>query len=485
MGRRQRPKITGITVYKRGETWSYRLDLGADPLTGDRQRENKGGFDSEDAAWKAALESQSRLEQGRHVKPSQRKVAEFLDEWLTVMKDSVKPSTYQNYVDYTGAYVKLAIGNRRLQDITVPVLNMLYRRLLASGRSKPDNNTKMYAYWRALQHQRNGRGPKPTDMAKACGTTIYAAQAAATRFRRGRIPQPKSAGLAPKTVKNIHRMLHRAFKDAVAWNYLTFNPAEHVSLPREARSGRSRPKPWTLDELAAWLRVALDDRFAGMWVLAATTGMRRSELAGVERDMLDLDQGTVTIENTRVVVKGHATDSDGKTEGSRRTISLDPFTVAALRRLVEMIEGERDAFGSSYPDHGMLMCFEDGRRLHPDTVTSRFNRLVDQAGVRRIRLHDVRHTYATLARDLGVNSKIVTDRLGHASEAVTQQIYTHPSTGNDRPAAEMIAGLIAEALGTDEADLGARWSQSWSHGQRNGPPDHLWRAVLPGSGGGI
>jgi integrase len=212
---------------------------------------------------------------------------------------------------------------------------------------------------------------------------------------------------------------------------------------------------------------------------------RRSELAGVERDMLDLDQGTLTIENTRVVVKGYATDSDGKTEGSRRTISLDTFTVAALRQHVEMIEDERDAFGASYPDHGKLMCFEDGRRLHPDTVTSRFNRLVDQAGVRRIRLHDVRHTYATLARDLGVNSKIVTDRLGHANESVTQQIYTHKSTGQDRAAAEMIAGLIAGALRADGANLRARWSQSWSHGNENGPPGHLWRAVLPGSGGGI
>jgi integrase len=71
-----------------------------------------------------------------------------------------------------------------------------------------------------------------------------------------------------------------------------------------------------------------------MWVLAASTGVRRSELAGVERDTLDLNQGTVTIENTRVVVKGHATDSGGKTESSRRTISLGPFTVAALHRLV-------------------------------------------------------------------------------------------------------------------------------------------------------
>ena len=215
-------------------------------------------------------------------------------------------------------------------------------------------------------------------------------------------------------------MLHRAFKDAVAWNYIVFNPAEHASLPRDARIGRNRPKPWTIDELAAWLRIALNDRFAGMWILAATTGVRRSELAGVERDMLDLDRGTLIVENTRVVVRGYATDSDGKTEGSRRIISLDRFTVGALCQHVEMIDSEREAFGASYPDHGKLMCFADGRRLHPDTVTSRFNRLVDKAGVRRIRLHDVRHTYATLARDLGVNSKIVTDRLGHANESVTQ-----------------------------------------------------------------
>ena len=236
-------------------TWSYRLDLGADPVTGDRQRENKGGFESEDAAWRAALDSQSRLEQGRHVKPSQRKVAEFLDEWLAVTKDSVKPSTYQNYVDYTEAYVKPAIGKRHLQDVTVPVLNMLYRRLLTSGRSKPDNNAKMYAYWVARQHRQNGQGPKPTDMAKACGTTIYAAEAAATRFRRGRVPQPKSAGLAPKTVKNIHRMLHRAFKDAVAWNYLVFNPADHASLPGRPApnaTGRSRGRSMNWPRGSGW-----------------------------------------------------------------------------------------------------------------------------------------------------------------------------------------------------------------------------------------
>jgi integrase len=191
--------------------------------------------------------------------------------------------------------------------------------------------------------------------------------------------------------------LHRALSDAVASQYISMNPAEHASVPRDRGARRNRPQPWTLDELAAWLHVALTDRFAGMWVLAATTGMRRSELAGVSRDMLDVEHGTLVVEDTRVVVDGRAQDSDGKTEDSRRTISLDPFTVAALREHIGMLERERSAFGHSYPDHGKLMVFEDGRRLHPDTITDRFNRLVDLGGVRRIRLHDIRHTYATLA----------------------------------------------------------------------------------------
>ena len=115
-----------------------------------------------------------------------------------------------------------------------------------------------------------------------------------------------------------------------------------------------------------------------------------------------------------------------------------------------MLDEERAAFGADYPSHGKLMCLEDGRRLHPDTITRRFNRLVDRAGVRRIRLHDVRHTYATLATDEGIEPKIVSDRVGHANMAVTFQIYTHRSTGRDRDAAERIGDLIRRAV--DEGD---------------------------------
>jgi integrase len=205
-------------------------------------------------------------------------------------------------------------------------------------------------------------------------------------------PEAKTPGLAPKTVKNVHRMIHLALASAVAWRYLEYNPAEHAALPRESRKGnRKRGTTWTPDELSAWLAVAVDDRDAAIWVLAATTGMRRSELVGAERELLDLDRATLEIADTRVVVDGKADESDGKTESGRRVIALDPITVAYLRRHLAVLATEREAFGDDYQDSGLLVCHPDGRPVHPDTITNRFNRLVDRAGVKRIRLHDVRH----------------------------------------------------------------------------------------------
>jgi integrase len=442
-------RVPGISVFRRRDrpSWGYRLDLEPDPLTGERRRENRAGFASENDAWAAALASQAAHERGRHIKPARRTVDHFLDEWLATVRDSLKSTTHQNYRDYINAYVAPTIGKRRLQDVTVQVLNSFYRHLLNGGRRKPDNNSTMYAYWDARRDARGGLGPPPREIAAACNTTIYAARAAVARYQRGRVPAATSTGLSPKTVKNIHNMLHRALKDAVAWDYLMLNPAEHASLPRIGRAARRRAnEPWTIEELAAWLRIALTDRFAGMWVLAATTGMRRSELAGARRDMLDLDGGTLVIEETRVVVAGQALDSDGKSDSGWRTISLDAFTTTALRAYVQMLDEERAAFGADYPNHNRLMCFEDGRLLHPDTITRRFNRLVDRAGIRRIRLHDVRHTYATVSIDAGIDPKIISDRVGHANMAVTFQVYTHRSTGRDRQAAEQIGELIRRTV---------------------------------------
>ena len=268
-----------------------------------------------------------------------------------------------------------------------------------------------------------------------------------------RTPGEYSPGLKAKSVRNIHRLIHRAFDDAVAWDYLHFNPAQHTSLPREPRRRRARatPQPWSVQELAQWLRVAQRDRFAGIWILAATTGMRRSELLGAHRESLDLDAKTLALDETLISVDGRAEQSDGKSEAGERVISLDAFTVAALRKHLAMLDAERREFGSAYAEGGWLFVWPDGTRPHPDTVTDRFNRIVDAAGARRIRLHDVRHTYATLALTSGVEPKIVSDRVGHSNPGVTFQIYTHPSIGADRPAAEMLGQMIRQAVDGDGA----------------------------------
>ncbi|MEQ7124148.1 site-specific integrase [Actinopolymorpha sp. B11F2] len=189
-------------------------------------------------------------------------------------------------------------------------------------------------------------------------------------------------------------------------------------------------------------RQASKDRFRALWVLVATTGMRRSELAGVERDLVDLDAGALTIEPTRVVVDGKPLDEDGKTDSGRRTISLDAYTVSVLREHLAMVDEERKAWGRSYPSHRKVFCFEDGRLLHPDTITRRFNRLVDRAGLPRITLHGVRHSYATIAMDNGINPKILSERIGHSSVGFTMQTYVQRSEGRDKDAAAMLARLI-------------------------------------------
>jgi integrase len=190
------------------------------------------------------------------------------------------------------------------------------------------------------------------------------------------------------------------------------------------------------------LQAARRDRFFALWVLEATSGMRRCELAGARRDLLDLDAATLQIEITRVSVDGQVIESDGKTGNAQHVLALDPFTLAALRAHVEMLDGERKDFGPDYEDHGVLFCWENGRPLHPDTITRRFKRLAASAGLPEIDLHDVRHSYATAGRDAKIDWKALSKRIGHADVAFTMKQYVQADLDADRQVAATLAELI-------------------------------------------
>ncbi|HEX6444684.1 MAG TPA: tyrosine-type recombinase/integrase [Streptosporangiales bacterium] len=425
-------------VYKRGQTWTYMFDGPPDPLTGKRKQVTKGGWPTRKIAWEKCREAIKRAEDGHHITPSKRTVKEFLlDEWLPAVRRSTKPTTWTNWQTYATSYVVPKLGAVQLQKLTAPQIVALYEHLLTAGRIKRDTDSEMYRYW--LAQTRLGKDPKPRDIAAGCGVSIHAARAAVRRYRAGHAPRGTSRGLAPKTVRNVHVMLHRALVDAEAWHYIPENVAAKVKPPRV---GRRRPSVWSPAELTTFLRHVRKDRFYALYLLAATTGMRRAELCGLRWSAIDLDARHLAIEDTRVVVDGHAEDSDGKTDNAARMLALDKATVQALRQRRTEQDEERPYFQREHRDTDIVFTWEDGRPIHPDVVRQRFERFAAACGLPRIRLHDIRHSYATAALKAGVHPKIVSQRLGHASAAFTLSIYTHAIPGMDREAADTIAMLV-------------------------------------------
>jgi integrase len=288
--------------------------------------------------------------------------------------------------DYAAAYVIPWIGEERVQRLTEPQLLKRYRRLLADGRVNPDNNSEMYAYW--SDRVAKGENPTPREVSEACKTTIHAARAAVRRYKSGIVPTKTTRGLAPKTVRNVHALIHRALVDAVAWKYIGNNPASSIKPPRRPRTHRD---VWAPDQIQIFLKSVQEDRFAALFLLELTTGIRRGQLCGLKWLAVDLQAGDITVHDNRVVVGGQARDkAGGKTKNADQTISIDRVTTAALQRWREIQNREREFFGSYYNPGNYVFTFEDGRPPHPDTIRQRFDRLAAAAGLPRHN-HDLRH----------------------------------------------------------------------------------------------
>lgn len=200
---------------------------------------------------------------------------------------------------------------------------------------------------------------------------------------------------------------------------------------------------WEPDQLAAFIDHARNDRQGPIWQLAATTGMRRGELLGLRWDDIDLDNGTLTIRSTRVRAGNTITEETPKTPKSRRTISLDKATVDALRRLKARQAQDKLAHGEIWQnDDNLVVIEEDGQPTHPLTFSRRFTKIAEQAELPKIRLHDLRHSYVVAARRAGIDTKTVSERLGHADITVTLRVYDHVFRDDDTEAANRIAESI-------------------------------------------
>ena len=234
-------------------------------------------------------------------------------------------------------------------------------------------------------------------------------------------------------------MLLKAFNDAVDDQLLPRNPAERA---HRAGPNHFQITTWTAEQLRTFLTAVQDDRLYALWRLAAATGMRRAELLGLRWRDVDLERTRLSVVQTRLKAGGTTYFDAPKTPRSRRSIALDDVTVEILRRHRVRQHAERLAVGPAYADHDLIFCTHDGAPLDPDGTRARFYRLSDLAGLPRIRLHDLRHTHATLGLLADVHPKVMQERLGHSSVAFTLDIYSHAVPTMQDQAAQSFSGLI-------------------------------------------
>jgi integrase len=267
-------------------------------------------------------------------------------------------------------------------------------------------------------------------------------------------------GLAPTTVRHIHACLRKALQDGVRQGLFPRNMADLAKAPpMRAKVMRT----WSQEEANHFLDAAHGDRLEALWALALTTGMREGELLGLRWRDVDVEGREVHIQ--RALARGLERNRElaaPKTTASRRHIRLTEYAVNALRRHRARQAEERLALGAAWASGGegdLVFTNTVGNALDPTNLTrSAFKPLIERAQVPTIRIHDLRHTAATLLLKQGIGIKVVTEMLGHSDVAITLRIYAHVLPDMQAQAAAALDALFG---GANEALQGAATSQKW------------------------
>jgi integrase len=375
-------------VARKGNRYYAVIYEGTDPATGrQRHRWYPGGSTRRDAE-RVLGDLVKRLHDGNYRSPERITLGTYLTErWLPIRRSQVRHSTWAAYRRAIETHVIPNIGATPLQRLTAEDLDGLYATLLTSGR-------------------RNGGG----------------------------------GGLSPKTVRNIHNMLHKALADACRKGTVQRNVADIADPPRPRR--RSAIQVWTAEQLRQFLAEINEHWLAPAFHLAANTGMRRGEVLGLCWGDVDLDAARLSVHQTVLNVAYEKSVSDVKSDTGRRTVDLDQRTVEVLRAWRKAQSEEAELVGRRVNAEDPVFAGPDSEAVHPDYFSQVFDRHVEQATVPRIRLHDLRHTHATILLKAGIPVKVVSERLGHASPAFTMTVYQHVLPGMQADAARAFSDAV-------------------------------------------
>jgi integrase len=453
--------------------WSVRQELpaGAD---GGRRMFRRGGFEVKDDAQdaldrvRALLALATDEDDARHVgdmldalgknevlpevETVQRKlrsgqdlvenltISEWLDRWMA--QETHRKATERYYEQRVRLYLKPKLGHVRVDRLTVGHLAEAFA-------SISDDNDRIMA----------ANADRRALVERITATSSRAEKRALREQLADMAPFRRPVGASSQA--RIHATLRAAMNDAISQQLTTFNAAMHYTVSakspkalvwtservEEWRRTGQRPGPvmvWTPAQAGVFLDWVAehDQEYEALWHLAVMRGPRRGELAGLPWTEVDLAAGSVTISTQLVEVGWEVIEGDPKSTAGERKIPLDTESVRLLRAHKARQSAERLRLGPAWVVSRRVFTRPDGSPLRPSTITDRFMRLSAEAGLPPIRLHDVRHTAATLMLAAGVDMKVIQETLGHSQLQVTANLYTSVLPELAREAAEATAAVV-------------------------------------------
>ncbi|MDB5876467.1 MAG: integrase family protein [Ramlibacter sp.] len=401
-------------------SWFYKVDVTGQP--GHRRQLVKGGFATKREAQDALAEVLAKAARGVVPAITKLTVAAYLDEWLLRVRPTLEVAAWTNYRTCVDRYVRPGIGEVPLAGLTGAQLTAHYAFLITAG----------------------GRNGRP---------------------------------LSPTTVRTVHRVLSKAFGDAVRDDLLPVSPVVKAVPPKRRKYEAT---VWAAEQAMRFLTAVRADPLYAAWLVALSCGLRRGELAGLRWCDVDLDRAFLRVTTQRTTDTDYNVITKGPKGTGRRTIDLGAGTVAALRahRDAQQVQAANAAgllFGEAWsevpqdrstnaPDapwtapeglgEGFVFLGEDLRPIHPQRLTELFQLAAKAAGVPVIRLHDARHSCATLALESGVHPKVVQQLLGHSSWSTTMDLYAHRVDRLQREATQRIEDLLLPPRGEDSDGQG-------------------------------
>jgi integrase len=368
-------------IEKRGKnSYSLAISMGRDVNTGKYKYQWVTVKGTKKEAEKRLSEVLNQIDNGIFIKPGKTTLAEYLERWL---KDyawpNLAPRTAEGYESIIRQHVIPGIGNLPLTRLKPEHLQQYYSEKLVRGRC-------------------DGKG-----------------------------------ALSQTTVSHHHTCLHRALKMALKWGLVSRNPADAVTPPRPRRS---EMQAMNEDEVQTFLEAAKATPYYVLFYLALFTGMRRSELLALRWCDADLIMGEVSVSRSLHHLRdGSIVIRQPKTPKARRQVALPSSAALILKQHKEKKLLECTMLGMSLKDDSLIFSQVDGKPLLPDTVSHAWVKIVKRAGLKHFRLHDGRHTHASLLLKQNVHPKVVQERLGHATISTTLDLYSHVAPGLQEAAA--------------------------------------------------